>query len=158
MILTDFNPAILFLLLWGLLSWFTKKKKKQLNEKDQGEYLEREPKVDLFSRLQKLQDHLSKELDIFPSVTESVEVEETYFAEDDEHSFEEPGILKPIPKNIDETGQYMYETDIKTATTEHDNWLKQNSFQKSELKRLIVLKEVLAQPRSLKPYGDYFKS
>jgi len=32
MILAEFNPAILFFLLWGLLSWFTKKKKNQLKE------------------------------------------------------------------------------------------------------------------------------
>ena len=158
MILADFNPAILFFLLWGLLSWFTKKKKKPLKKKDQGDYLEMEPKADLFARLQKLQDHLSKEVDIFPSAPESVEVEETYFTEDDEHSFEEPEILKPTPKIIDETEQYVYETGVKAPTTGHDNWLKQNLFRKSELKRLIVLKEVLAQPRSLKPYGDYFKS
>ena len=64
MILAEFNPMILFLLLWGLLSWFTKKKKEQLKEKDQGEYSEMEPKADLFARLQKLKDYLSKEVDI----------------------------------------------------------------------------------------------
>ena len=37
MLLAEFNPMILFLLLWGLFSWFSKKKKNQLNEKDQGE-------------------------------------------------------------------------------------------------------------------------
>ena len=158
MILAEFNPAILFFLLWGLLSWFTKKKKKQLKEKDQEGYSEIEPKADLFARLQKLQDHLSKEVDIFPSAPEPVEVEEPYFAEDDEHSFEESEILKPKPKIIDETEQYVYETNIKAPTTEHDHWLRQTLFRKSELKRLIALKEVLAQPRSLAPYtGDYFQ-
>ena len=157
--LADFNPAILFFLLWGLLSWFTKKKKKQLKEKDPGEYLEMEPKANLFARLQKLQDHLSKEVDIFPTVPEPVEVEETYFTEDDEHSFKEPEIFKPRPKIIDETEQYVYETDIKAPTTEHDNWLKQNLSGKSELRKLMVLKEVLGEPRSIKPYtGDYFQS
>ena len=158
MILADFNPAILFLLLWGLLSWFTKKKKKEARKnltEDSGVKIEKE---DIFSRLQKLQDHLSSEVEIFPSVPEPVDLEEEYPAEYDEHSFEEPEILEPMPEIIDETEQYVYETDIKAPTTEHDNWLKQNLFRKSELKRLIVLKEVLAQPRSLKPYGDYFKS
>jgi len=57
MFLAEFNPTILFLLLWGLLSWFSKKKKDQLKKKDQGEYSDMEPKEDLFTRLQKLQDH-----------------------------------------------------------------------------------------------------
>ena len=159
MILAEFNPTILFLMLWGLLSWFTKKKKKQLKEKDQEGYSEIEPKADLFARLQKLQDHLSKEVDIFPSAPEPVEVEETYFTEDDEHSFEEPEILKPTPKIIDETEQYVYETGVKAPTTGHDNWLKQNLFHKSELRKFMVLREVLGEPRSLKPYtGDFFQS
>ena len=85
MILADFNPAILFFLLWGLLSWFSKKKKDQLKEKDKGEYSDMEPsdmepKEDLFTRLQKLQDHLSTEVEIFPSAPEPVETEEEYFA------------------------------------------------------------------------------
>ena len=81
MILAEFNPMILFILFWGLLSWFTKKKKDQLKEKDQEEYSEMEPKVDIFSRLQKLQDHLSREVDIFPSAPEPVEIGEEYIAE-----------------------------------------------------------------------------
>ena len=59
MILADFNPAILFLLLWGLLSWFTKKKKKEARKnltEDSGVKIEKE---DIFTRLQKLQDHLA---------------------------------------------------------------------------------------------------
>ena len=159
MILADFNPAILFFLLWGLLSWFAKKKKNKLKEKDQGEYSDREPKEDFFARIQKLQDHLSKEVDIFPSAPEPVEVEEAYFAEDDEHSFEEPEILVPKPEVVDKAERNIFETDIKTPTTEHINWLKKTLFRKSELRRLIVLKEVLGEPRSLKPYtGDYFQS
>ena len=159
MILAEFNPTILFLLLWGLLSWFAKKKKNQLKEKDQGEYSDMEPKEDLFARLQKLKDHLSKEVDIFPSTPEPVEAEEAYFAEDDKHSFEEPEILAPKPEVVDKDERNVFETNIKTPTTEHDNWLKKTLFRKSELRRLIVLKEVLGEPRSLKPYtGDYFQS
>ena len=87
MILAEFNPMILFILLWGLLSWFTKKKKEQLKEKDQGEYSETKPKEDIFARLQKLQDHLSREVDIFPSAPEPVETGEEYIAEDNEYGF-----------------------------------------------------------------------
>ena len=156
MILADFNPAILFLLLWGLLSWFTKKKKKEAREnltEGSGVKIEKE---DIFTRLQKLQDHLSKEVDIFPSVPEPVDLEEEYPSEYDEHSFEEPEILEPIPEIVDETEQYGVEANIKIPTTEHDNWLKKSLSQKSGLRKLMVLKAVLEEPLSIKPYtGDY---
>ena len=159
MILAEFNPMILFILLWGLLSWFTKKKKEQLKEKDQGEYSEMEPKVDIFSRLQKLQDHLSREVDIFPSAPEPVETGEEYIAEDNEYGFEEPKILETEPEDVHENAGYVFETDIKVSPKGSANWLKQNLSGKSELKKLMVFKEVLGEPRSLKPYtGDYFQS
>jgi len=159
MILADFNPAILFFLLWGLLSWFTKKKKDQLKEKDQEEYSEMEPKIDIFSRLQKLQDHLSREVDIFPSAPEPVETGEEYIAEDNEYGFEEPKILETEPEDVHENAGYVFETDIKVSPKGSANWLKQNLSGKSELKKLMVFKEVLGEPRSLKPYtGDYFQS
>ena len=159
MILAEFNPMMLFLLLWGLLSWFAKKKKDQLKEKDQEEYSEMEPKVDIFSRLQKLQDHLSREVDIFPSAPEPVETGEEYFTEDNEYGFEELKILETEPEDVHENAGYVFETDIKVSPKGSANWLKQNLSGKSELKKLMVFKEVLGEPRSLKPYtGDYFQS
>ena len=150
---------MLFLLLWGLLSWFVKKKKDKLKEKDQGEYSEIEPKEDLFSRLQKLQDHLSTEVDIFPSAPEPVETGEEYIAEDNEYGFEEPKILETEPEDVHENAGYVFETDIKVSPKGYANWLKQNLSGNSELKKLMVFKEVLGEPRSLKPYtGDYFQS
>ena len=158
MILAEFNPAILFLLLWGLLSWLTKKKKNQLKEKDQGEYSEKEPKGDLFARLQKLQDHLSTEM-TFPLAPESLEVEEEYFAEDDENTFEGSEILAPNLEEVKVDEEYAFETDTKISAIRKNHWLKQNLSQKSKLRKLIVLKEVLGDPRSLKPYtGAYFQS
>ena len=159
MILADFNPAILFFLLWGLLSWFSKKKKDQLKEKDKGEYSDIEPKEDLFTRLQKLQDHLSTEVEIFPSAPEPVEIEEEYFAEDNEYGFDEPEILETESEDVLENAGYVFETDIKVSAKGSANWLKQNLSGKSELRKLMVYKEVLGEPRSLKPYtGNYFQS
>ena len=159
MILAEFNPMMLFLLLWGLLSWFAKKKKDQLKEKDQEEYSEIEPKVDIFSRLQKLQDHLSREVDIFPSAPEPVETGEEYIAEDNEYGFEEPKIIETEPEDVHKNAGYVFETDIKVSPKGSANWLKQNLSGKSELIKLMVFKEVLGECRSLKPYtGDYFQS
>ena len=159
MILAEFNPAILFFLLWGLLSWFAKKKKNELKEKDQGEYSDMEPKEDLFTHLQKLQDHLSMKVETFPSASEPAETEEEYFAEDNEYGFDEPEILETEPEDTHENTEYVFEADIKVSPKGSANWLKQNLSGKSELRKLMVFKEVLAQPRSLKPYtGDYFQS
>ena len=159
MILAEFNPTILFVLLWGLLSWFSKKKKNQLKEKDQGEYADREPKTDLFARLQKLQDHFSTETEIFPLAADRDGAEEEYFTEDDENSFEESKIIAPDPEEERRDEGYVFDTDIKIPTTRQDHWLKKNLSQKSELRKLMILKEVLGEPRSLKPYtGAYFQS
>ena len=159
MFLAEFNPTILFLLLWGLLSWFTKKKKVQLKEKDQGEHSEMEPKENLFSRLQKLQDHLSKEVEIFPLDPVPMETEENYFAEDNEYGFDEPEILETELRDVHENTEYLLETDIKVSPKGSANWLKQNLSNKSELRKLMIFKEVLGEPRSLKPYtGDYLQS
>ena len=159
MILAEFNPAILFFLLWGLVSWLSKKKKDQLKEKDQGEYSEMEPKVDIFSRLQKLQDHLSKDVDIFPSVPQPVEAEGKYIDEEYDYSFIESESLESELEDLHENEESVLETEIKTPAAEPRNWLKQNLSRKSNLKKLMGLKEVLGEPRSLKPYtGDYFQS
>ena len=159
MILAEFNPAILFFLLWGLLSWFAKKKKNELKEKDQGEYSDRESKENLFARIQKLQDHFSTESKIFPLAAEPTRVEEEYFAEGDENSIEESEISA---QNLEEERRdegYVFDTDINIPTTRRDHWLKKNLSQKSELRKLMILKEVLGEPRSLKPYtGAYFQS
>ena len=159
MILAEFNPTILFFLLWGLLSWFSKKKKNQLKEKDQGEYADREPKADLFARLQKLQDHFSTETKIFPLSPKLTLEEEKFFTEDVENSFEESKIIVPDPEEERRDEGYVFDTDIKIPTTRQNHWIKKNLSQKSDLRKLMVLKEVMGEPRSLKPYtGDYFQS
>ena len=158
MILAEFNPTILFFLLWGLLSWFSKKKKNHLKEKDQGEYSDRKPKEDLFARIQKLQDHFSTESKIFPLAAEPTGAEEEYFTEDDENSFEESEIIVPSPEEEYRDEGYVFETDIKLPTIKSKNWLQKNLSGKSNLRKLMVLKEVLGEPRSIHPYtGDYYK-
>ena len=76
MILAAFEPGIFFLLLWGLISWLISKKKKKIIT-DSGEVITK-PKEDIFARLQKLQEHLSSELDIFPSTAQPEDTEEEY--------------------------------------------------------------------------------
>ena len=87
MVLAAFEPGIFFLLLWGLISWLTRKKKKT-KDKDSDKVVTK-PTADIVARLQKLQEHLSQEVDIFPAVSEPIEVEEEYFSEEDKYDFEE---------------------------------------------------------------------
>ena len=157
MILADFEPGIFFLILWGLISWLTSKKKKKIDT-DSREVIAK-PKEDLFARLQKLQDHLSKDVDIFPSVPHPVEAEEEFIDEEYDYSFIESEILEPELEDLHENEESVLETEIKTPAAESENWLKQNLSRKSNLKKLMVLKEVLGEPRSFQPYtGDYFQS
>jgi hypothetical protein len=156
MMLADFEPGIFFLILWGIISWLTRKKKNQI-PKNAGEVVTK-PKEDLFGRLQKLKDHLSKEVDFFPSTSHPLEAKEKYFTDDNKYDFEEPEIPTPLLEDVHENEECVFDTDIKISTAEHDNWLKHNLSRKSELRKLMVLKEVLGEPRSLKPYtGDYFQ-
>ena len=159
MFLAEFNPMILILLLWGLLSWFSKKKKKQLNEKDQGEYTEMESKENLFTRIQKLQEHLSKEVGIFPSDSKSAEVSEEYLQDEEEFDFKESEIGEPEPGVFEEKVEESYiDSGFPKQQPAQHNWLKEVLHQQSGLRNLMVLKEVVGEPRSLKPYaGDYFR-
>ena len=156
MVLAAFEPGIFFLLLWGLISLLTRMKKKKI-DKDSDEVVTK-PTVDIVSRLQKLQKHLSQEVDIFPSSSPSLDAEEEYFVAEEKYGFEEPEILEPKSEDVHEAEGYAFETAIKAPTTVHDNWLKQNLSRKLELRKLMVLRDVLGEPRSIKPYsGDYFQ-
>ena len=157
MVLAAFEPGIFFLLLWGLISWLTRKQKKKI-DKNSDEVVTK-PTADIVARLQKLQEHLSQEVDIFPSSSAPVDIEEEYIAADNENGFDEPEILGPKSKDVYEAEGYAFETTIKAPAKGSTNWLKKNISCKSELRKLMVFKEVLGEPRSLKPYtGDYFQS
>ena len=114
MMLADFEPGIFFLLLWGLISWFTHKKKEKIST-DNGQ-VETTPKSkeDLFARLQKLQDHLSKDVDIFPLVPQPVEAEEEFIDEEYDYSFIESEILEPELEDLHENEESVLETEIKS--------------------------------------------
>ena len=152
MILADFNPAILFLLLWGLLSWFTKKKKKEARKnltEDSGVKIEKE---DIFTRLQKLQDHLAGEVEIFPSNPDEEAVE---WEEDDIETepdlVKEPAVYYPIPDEKERSGPF----EGKPATPvkiEKSSWLSIIMTDGNQIKKAIILKEILGEPRGLRPY------
>ena len=43
--------------------------------------------------------------------------------------------------------------------SKNQKWLQQIIYKKSEIKKIILLKEIIGKPRSIKPYtGNYFKT
>jgi len=152
MILADFNPAILFLLLWGLLSWFTKKKKKEARKnltEDSGVKIEKE---DIFTRLQKLQDHLSSEVEIFSQKPEEEEIEwEEDEIEKERGLVKEPAVDYPIPDEKEWYGPFEEKPAIPVKI-EKGSWLSTIMTDGNQIKKAIILKEILGEPRGLRPY------
>ena len=155
--LADFNPSILFLLLWGLLSWFTKKKKKEAREVDSGVPKTVQKKEDIFARLKKLQDHLSSNVDILPLKPEEDywEEEEADFLEDAVPAMaKEPPAEYPVPEEIVWDGSTPLATKPPHLETTKGNWLPPVMADKNNIKKAIILKEILGEPRGLRPFGE----
>ena len=149
MTIADFNPSILFLLLWGLLSWFTKKKKKESQEVDSGAPTTVQKKEDIFARLKKLQDHLADKADILPlrpEVDYWEEAEETSKEEVEPEKVKEPAVQYPIP---DKKEWYvpMEEKTIISVKPQNGNWLHSTMTNKNHIKKAIILNEISVIPR-----------
>ena len=152
MILADFNPAILFLLLWGLLSWFTKNKKKEARENLTEDNRVKIDKEDIFTRLQKLQDHLAGEVEIFPSKPEEEEIEwEEDGLEEKPDLVKEPVVDYPIPDEKEWYGPFE-EKPVIPVKIEKGSWLSTIMTDGNQIKKAIILKEILGEPRALRPY------
>ena len=153
----DFNPSILFLLLWGLLSWFTKKKKKESRKVETDSPQTLQEKGDIFSRLKKLQDHLSSNVDILP-----LKPEEDYWEEEEADFLEgavpimkkEPPAEYPVPEEIVWDGSTPLATKPPHLETTKGNWLSPVMADKNNIKKAIILKEILGEPRAMRPYGE----
>ncbi len=124
--LADFNPSILFFLLWGLLSWFTKKKKKD-SQKVESESPQPIPeKENIFARLQKLQDHLANKVDILPLRPEEEywEEDEIEFQEETESAtIQEPSVSYPIGEEVVWDESTPLSTEKPQIKINTGNWL-----------------------------------
>ena len=157
MTIADFNPSILFLLLWGLLSWFTKKKKKEAREVNSGVPKTVQKKEDIFARLKKLQDHPSSNVDILPLKSEEDywEEEEADFLEDAVPAMaKEPPAEYPVPEEIVWDESTPLATKPPQVETTQGNWLSSVMADKNNIKKAIILKEILGEPRAMRPYGE----
>ena len=160
MTIADFNPSILFLLLWGLLSWFTKKKKKETREVDSDPPKTVQKKEDIFARLKKLQDHLADKADILPLRPEEEywEEDEIDFQEETEPAIvQEPSVSYPIVEEVVWEGSTPFSTKKPQIKTNVGNWLSSVITDKNSIKKAIALNEILGKPRGLRPYGGGVK-
>ena len=154
MTIADFNPSILFLLLWGLLSWFTKKKKKEAKEVEPDSPQTVQKKEDIFARLKKLQDHLASNVDILP-----LRPEEEYWEEEKTEVFgelkpelvQEPAMVYPEKEEVAWDGSTPILPKSPTKIDQR-NWLSTIMGDGNHIKKALILNEILGKPRGLRPY------
>ena len=154
MTIADFNPSILFLLLWGLLSWFTKKKKKEAKEVEPDSPQTVQKKEDIFARLKKLQDHLASNVDILPLRSEEEYWEEEkaeVFGELEPELVQEPAMVYPEKEEVawDGSTPILPKSPIKM---DQRNWLSTIMGDGNHIKKALILNEILGKPRGLRPY------
>ena len=154
MTIADFNPSILFLLLWGLLSWFTKKKKKEAKEVEPDSPQTVQKKEDIFARLKKLQDHLASNVDILPLRPEEEYWEEEkteVFGELEPELVQEPVMVYPEKEEVawDGSTPILPKSPIKM---DQRNWLSTIMGDGNHIKKALILNEILGKPRGLRPY------
>ena len=154
MTIADFNPSILFLLLWGLLSWFTKKKKKEAKEVEPDSPQTVQKKEDIFARLKKLQDHLASNVDILPLRPEEEYWEEEkteVFGELEPELVQEPAMVYPEKEEVAWVGStpILPKSPIRM---DQRNWLSTIMGDGNHIKKALILNEILGKPRGLRPY------
>jgi len=154
MTIADFNPSILFLLFWGLLSWFTKKKKKEAKEVEPDSPQTVQKKEDIFARLKKLQDHLASNVDILPLRPEEEYWEEEkteVFGELEPELVQEPAMVYPEKEEVawDGSTPILPKSPIKM---DQRNWLSTIMGDGNHIKKALILNEILGKPRGLRPY------
>ena len=154
MTIADFNPSILFLLLWGLLSWFTKKKKKEAKEVEPDSPQTVQKKEDIFARLKKLQDHLASNVDILPLRPEEEYWEEEkteVFGELEPELVQEPAMVYPEKEEVawDGSTPILPKSPIKM---DQRNWISTIMGDGNHIKKALILNEILGKPRGLRPY------
>ena len=139
-ILAEIQPGVVFLLLWGLLSWFSSKKKKKSIELNEDSIIDNN---DLLGKLNILKDNIFNKEDSFvePSAfevyneennNEVVDFNNKSFKKNQNDIYEE----KNIKRNYSKDNDSKYIDILKTNLN---------------LKNAIIMKEILDKPRSINP-------
>ena len=135
----DFNPGILGLVIWGLISYFSRKKKKKNKSKPEQISIKEE----------------SYDLDYFDKILESEEIVNSTASTSIDESFQDVDLPLEIKEvTIPEKKLQLEEPLIKNFKKK-----KQTNIEflmmlkdKNSLKSAFIMKEILDQPLSLRNY------
>ena len=144
----EIQPSLLFFILWALLSWFTSKKKKtNLNNDDKQNEFGIEDSQNI------IEDHSAGYVDeLYENIDElnyDFEAQNTVKKNSISNLNQAKTIInKPIKDDL-----YSY-SKVKTVSIENDKFssIKKILYNKSELKKIIILNEIMMKPRALNPY------
>lgn len=151
--IADFNPSIIFFILWGILSWLTKNKKNKPHKLENNTTNTIPNKKDIFSQLQKLQNHLSNNIDGFPNKEDYIEDEPNITIESEPILEQESTTIDyPISDTSDIDSINSVVIEKKQYKIDIKNWLRASFSNKNNIKKAIILSEILDKPRGLNPY------
>jgi len=144
----EIQPSLLFFILWALLSWFTSKKKKtNLNNDDKQNEFGIEDSQNI------IEDHSAGYVDeLYENIDElnyDFEAQNTVKKNSISNLNQAKTIInKPIKDDL-----YSYS---KVKAVDNGNYnlssIKRILYSKSELKKIIILNEIMMKPRALNPY------
>ena len=128
-LIANIEPGLLFFLLWGILSWLSRKKTKNKYQDDSGEH----------------SDGIINELNenLFSEINEKFDSKINLDQE------------KNINKDI---SNFVKESDNENRLENNHSIYKNkfNIFRTDSLKNYFIIKEILGKPRSIDSYKDNF--
>ena len=144
----EIQPSLLFFILWALLSWFSGKKKKTnlSNDDKQNEFGIEDPQNIIEGHSEVYVNELYEKMD---ELNYDFEVQETV----EKNSVSN---LNQAEKIINQPIKDDLYSDSKIKTVDRENYklssIKRILYNKSKLKKIIILNEIMMKPRALNPY------
>ena len=144
----EIQPSLLFFILWALLSWFSSKKKKTnlSNDDKQNKFGIEDPQNIIEGHSEVYVDELYDKMD---ELNYDFEVQETV----EKNSVSN---LNQAEKIINHPIKDDLYSDSKIKTVDRENYklssIKRILYNKSKLKKIIILNEIMMKPRALNPY------
>lgn len=141
MLIAEFDIKIILLLLWGLISWLTKNKKKgsQTN-------------INILKKQSTDNKLLSNNFNIL----------KTYFINELPSSRLKPKIINYnnlVKKQIIDVPEITLVANNTKSILNTNNklhWIKQGLYNKSNLKKIIIINQILEKPHSIKSNTNHF--
>ena len=144
----DIEPGIIFLVLWSILSWFSNKKKKNIDQKKN--HKNNEDKIDTFSIFKKIwKEYSGEDGNLINKNASLLNVDKKVEEDRYENDFIDiDQTLKNVNDDIIGNGNISEIEDLKTEKI----LVKKDLFSKSSLRKIIIYNQILSKPRSIEPY------